>query len=74
MTSILNSVHTSTDNFQRRLVPLSVFTIIERVCRELDVMTELTPIFNSVHTSNESLHRRRVKLSVVTSIKSECIK
>jgi hypothetical protein len=56
----MNSVNTSKDSLQRRSVPLSVVTSIERDCSEQGDMTELTPILNSVHTPNDSLQRRRV--------------
>jgi hypothetical protein len=52
LTPILNSVHTSDDNLQKRRVRLSVVTIIESEGSEHDDITELTLILNSVHKSN----------------------
>jgi hypothetical protein len=60
ITPILNNVHTSNENLNRRRVPLRVVTSIESDCSEQSDMTELTPILKSVQTSNDSLHRRRV--------------
>jgi hypothetical protein len=59
LTPILNSVHTPNDRFQKRIVLLSVVTIIESDCSEQSDMTEMTTILNSVHSFNDSLQKTK---------------
>jgi hypothetical protein len=68
----VNSVHTSKDSLQRRVVLLSMVTSIDSECSVQTDMTEMTPTMDSVHTSYYSLQRPRVQLSVVTIVESDC--